>query len=94
MGPCVEMGNLRGLVLRNVVMLIVRVGRVRIILLVNYHSRIRLYLGKSVALAINLPEGAGYQETEEQDPLQVNQYQGKDLPAEEGEFVEFWMSYP
>ncbi|XP_058219910.1 uncharacterized protein LOC131330378 [Rhododendron vialii] len=37
---------------------------------------------------------SGNQEIEEQNPLEDDQYQGEDLPAEEGEFVEPWIPHP
>ncbi|KAI8563816.1 hypothetical protein RHMOL_Rhmol03G0138500 [Rhododendron molle] len=36
----------------------------------------------------------GNQETEEQNPLQDDQYQGEDFPAEKWEFIEPWVPYP
>ena len=60
-----------------------------------YHSRIHLYSGKSIALAVNLldlPESAGFGDIEEQ-PYEVDPYNTGEIPGTESETEYTWNPY-
>ncbi|KAI8573502.1 hypothetical protein RHMOL_Rhmol01G0282700 [Rhododendron molle] len=67
-------------------------SRVSSIYWVIYHSRVRLYPGKSVASAINLPEAAGNDDIAEQDPS-LEQCITGEVPGMETEQEFAWDPY-